>query len=250
MRAVRDHIRAHYDLPISTATILRQIIFSVYEVEMAITFFLREGIRGFRLRLGDVWEIDELYVACKNQRFPLIIVRDLRTGFDVGTYLARSTSSENIKIALKKAKEIAHACPSELRCDGLRSYDDAVREVFGDNTRLLRYRRVGNMGQNQSIEGHNSVIRSRLKIMRCLHSYDKSRFIVNGLILHYNYVRTSQVLGERAPIELAMEQLDPDYKHSWLWLLKQVSYYRTMHQNPCNYSRVFKKELRLDHFMF
>lgn len=226
LRRIAQIFRNRYGLPLSPATILRRILCWVKDVDEALTYFMERGERGFELQLGDTWEIDELYVKLREKRLPLIVVRDLKTTFDVGTNLAETVTSDAVKTALIRAKAVAHKCPLELRCDGLPVYEGAVRDVFGNSTKLSIHRRVRKEGQNQSIEGHNAAFRSRLKVMRSLHSKDKSPIVVKGLIIDYNFVRPSSVLVDMTPAERAFSKRTIDGKHSWFTLLELAESYR------------------------
>lgn len=240
LRRVSQIFRNRYGLPLSPATILRRILYWVRDVDEAITYFMENGERGFELQLGDMWEIDELYVKLGEKSLPLIVVRDLKTTFDVGTNLAETITSDAVKIALTRAKAVAHKCPLELRCDGLPVYEGAVRDVFGSSTKLSIHRRVRKEGQNQSIEGHNTAFRSRLKVMRSLHSEDKSPIILKGLIIDYNFVRPSSVLVDVPPVERALSKSTIDGKHSWFALLELAESYKKTVLNVRHRKRNFR----------
>jgi len=227
LRKVCQQFRNTYGLPLSPATILRRVLCWVKDVDEALTYFMERGEQGFELQLGDTWEIDELHIPMNKKSLALIVVRDLKTAFDVGVNSADTVTSDAVKIALARAKAVAHKCPPELRCDGLSVYESAVRAVFGDRTKLSVHRRVRKEGQNQSIEGHNGVLRSRLNVMRSLHSKEKSSIIVKGLIINYNFVAPSSVLLDKTPSEQAFGK-SADGIHSWYTLLELAEDYKKM----------------------
>jgi len=224
LRRISRLFRTRYKFPISPATILRRILCWVKNVDEALTYFMERGEQGFEPHLGDIWEIDELHVDLGKANLPLIVVRDLKTGFDVGVHLADTVTSEAVEIALTNAKAVAHKCPLELRCDGLLVYAIAVKHVFGDRTKLSVHRRIRKEGQNQSIEGHNGVIRNRLNAMRSLHSKEKSWIIVKGIIIDYNFVRPSSSLFDKTPAELTYNR-SADGMYSWYTLLELAEDY-------------------------
>lgn len=226
LRKISQIFRTVYGLPLSPATILRRILWWVTDVDIATTYFLEKGEPDFKLDVGNIWEIDEMYFPYKKEKLLLIIVRDLKTAFVLGAILAHTVTREAIKSALIAAKAIAHKCPLELRCDGLPVYEGAVKDVFGSSTKLSVHKRVGKMGQNQSIEGSNGVFKSRFKTMRSLHSEEKSPIIMKGLVIDNNFVRYSTVLFGRTPAELALNKQPIDGKHSWLMLLELADHYK------------------------
>jgi hypothetical protein len=191
----------------------------VPKVDEALTYHLEKS-EDFKLQLGDTWEIDELFVKLGKSGFSLIVVRDLKTTFDVAVNFAETVTSDAVRIVLSKAKAVAHKCPLELRCDGLPVYESPVKEVFGNQTKLSVYVRIRKEGQNQSMEGHNGALRSRLKGMRSMHSRDRSVIIIIGIIINYNWVRLNTVLVDVTPAEKALGKRSIDGKHSWLPLLE------------------------------
>lgn len=200
------------------------------EVDEALVHFMKNGELG-EFKFGDTWEIDEMYLRIKREEIALIIVRDLKTGFDLGWNLAFPVTIESVKVALEKAKATAKMCPSELRCDGLAVYDAAVKGVFGHQTSLSVHKRIGRMGQNQAQEGHNGTFRARFNAMKSLHSSEKSPIIVKGLIIDYNFVNPSPALCDMTPTEVAQGKKPIDERRSWLMLLEYVMKYR---KSVCN----------------
>jgi len=182
---------------------------------------------GFKLKTGSIWEIDEMYVPLRKSNFPWILVRDLSTTLIISENLAPTATSKAIKETLVKAKTLAHGCPKELRCDGNATYPKAVRAAFRGKTKLSIHKRVGDKGQNQSIEGAiGGGLRSRLKNMRSLHSFRTAPIILRGLALDYNFVRSSNVLLGRPPAELALQKKPLDGKWGWCMLLGLAEFYK------------------------
>ncbi|MEM3840442.1 MAG: DDE-type integrase/transposase/recombinase [Candidatus Bathyarchaeia archaeon] len=180
----------------------------------------------FKLYLGDVWEIDETYLSVKGKRLPLILVRDLKTGFIIVGKLRESVTAKAIKEVLTMARTLAFKSPKELRCDGLQSYARPVRVVFKGKTKLSVHKREGEMGRNEAIEGTIRALKDRLKRMLGLHSFKVSPIIVEGTILDFNFVRKSEALGSKTPAEVALKRrpiIDQD--EGWLFLLKLAKIY-------------------------
>ncbi len=226
LRRVSAVFRDRCGLPISPPTIFRRVVEWVEMADEATMFLMKNRKLDFKLYTGDIWEIDEIYFKVKEKRAPLIVVRDLKTSFCVSRNLVDSVTSKAVKVTLASAKDLAHKCPRELRCDGHAAYHRAVRAVFRGKTKLAVNKRVGGRGMNQSIEGTFSVLRGRLRGMRSLHSLDTSPVIVKGLILDHNFVRSSVVLGNRTPAELALRWKPLNGKGGWFFLLRLADYYR------------------------
>ena len=237
LRRISTNFRGRFGLPISPPTILRRMVYWVKIMDEAVTYFVKmgktvhvpckKGKIGFKLQFGDVWEIDETYLKLEDKRLPLIVVRDLKTGFIIVAVLAKVASYKAIKEALALAKAFGRKCPVELRSDGYAAYRRAVRVVFKGKTKLTVHKRIRRMGMNQSIEGTFSTLKSRLRGMRSLHSIESSPIIVKGLILDYNFVRVSEVLGGKTPAETALHWQPIDCTAGgWYFLLGLAKYYK------------------------
>ncbi|MEM3642100.1 MAG: hypothetical protein QXH37_09290 [Candidatus Bathyarchaeia archaeon] len=61
---------------------------------------------------GDRWEADGTYT--KGIKICLIPVRDLKTGFILGSAQSRAEDEVSIENALREAKEVARKCPKSL----------------------------------------------------------------------------------------------------------------------------------------
>ena len=236
IRRIVCQFRDRYGLPISASTVLRLIVKWVQLSYEAVMFFLSEGrilIAGsklkldFKLHLGDIWEIDETYLPVRGKRLPLVLVRDLKTGFIIVGKLVWSVTANAIKEVLIIAKSLAFKCPKELRCDGLQSYARPVKVVFKGNTKLSIHKREGDMGMNQAMEGTIRALKDRLKKMLGLHSFKVSPIIVIGVILDFNFVRRSEALGGKTPAELALRRKPLLSRgEGWLFLLKLAKHYK------------------------
>jgi len=219
LRKITRLFRSNYGFPISAATIFRRILHWVPKADEALSYYLERGELG-EFRFGDIWEIDETYLKLKKGELALIIVRDLKTGFDLGTNITYPVTAEAVKVALENAKATAKKCPLELRCDGLSVYDAPVKEVFENSTILSVHKRIKKAGQNQAIEGHNGGFKGRFNAMKSIHSGEKSPIIIKGWVLDYNWVNLSPGLCDMTPAEVATERKSIDGNHSWLTLLE------------------------------
>ena len=237
LRRTSANFRRIFGLPISPPTILRRMVGPINIVDKAVVHFLKIGKSAhthqkkrkisFKLQLGDVWEIDEIYLKLEDKKLPLIVIRDLQTSFIIVANLAEVANYKATRQALSLTKTLAPEYPVEIRGDGNPAYPRTVRVVFRSKTKFTVHKRVGRMGMNQSIEGTFSTLRSRLKAMRSLHSTKLSPIIVKGLILDYNFVRTSEVLGGKTPAEMALHWQPIDYQvGGWCFLLGLAKYYK------------------------
>ena len=136
LRKLKRLFRAFYGIPISEATILRRILFWVPAVDEALSYNIEKGGGNFDFKFGDRWETDEMFFPMGKLELALMIVRDSKTGFDIGVNIDFSVTIKGVTIAFKNAKLTAKKSPIELRCDGLNVYQPAAKEAFGNDNQL------------------------------------------------------------------------------------------------------------------
>ena len=248
LRKIARLFRAHHGLPISPATILRIILRWVTEVDETLAYYIQKSESGFDFKFGDLWETDEMFFAMGKSELALMVVRDLKSGFDIGINIDFPVTIEAVKIEFKNAKFTAKKNPVELRCDGLNVYEPAAKAVFGKETKLSVFKRMNKMGQNQAIEGHNGVFRARFNSMKSLHSKEKSPIIIRGVVIDYNFVNPSPSFCDMTPAEVALNKKPIDGVHSWLTLLKLTVEYRKNISPKKRNRRSKPKDSTLDSF--
>lgn len=226
LRKLKRTFRALFGIPISEATILRRILYWIQIVDEALAYHIEKGGDNFDFKFGDKWETDEMFFPMRKKELSLMIVRDLKTGFDIGYNISNSVTIEAVKIEFKNAKNTAKKSPLELRCDGLNVYEPASKEEFGNETKVSVHKKEDKRGKNSAIEGHNGVFKARFNSMKSLHSEEKSPIIIKGMIIDYNFVNPSPSLGDMTPAEVALNKKPIDGVRSWLSLLKLAVEYR------------------------
>jgi transposase-like protein len=258
-RRVALDFRNAFGLPISAPTVLRRVRKNVKNVANTIKYLMNKertkaGSKrklGFTPLLGNIWEIDEIYIPVGKKRCPLVVVKDLKTCFIVVAKLARSVTIKEVTKVLICARETANKCPVELRGDGHPSYSKAVKQAFGDKTKLTINKKIGQMGQDQSIEStFGNAIRSRMKRMKSLHSLARSHVIIQGLVIDYLFARPCEALNGKTPAEAAMAWKPVDGKRGWHALLRLAGCYAKKSDVIKMNSRKekFQKQLTFDEF--
>jgi hypothetical protein len=232
LRRICLDFRNDFSFPISASTSLRLIVVKTKTAYEAVDHLMKmERLSptqksGFSPILGDIWEIDEIWLPLGRENFPLIVVKDLKTCFFPAANPARASSIETTTEALVCARNIARKCPVELRGDGNPAYKKAVRRAFGHKTKLTVHKKIGPMSQDQSIEGtFGAAVRNRIKGMRSLHSWEVSPTIIKGMVLDYHFARPCEALIGKTPAEAAMTWNPLDGKRGWPALLRLAEYY-------------------------
>ena len=87
--------------------------------------------------------------------------------------------------------------------DKLRAYLDGIELTFGADT---KHRQGGPFDVEAStnlIERFHGTIKSRTKVMRGLHTLASARLFMDGWLVHYNFFRPHEALGDKTPAQKA-----------------------------------------------
>jgi len=103
------------------------------------------------------------------------------------------------KVVFEKSLKVAKRKPVSIYCDGLPAYVDAYNKLFRTMKKEGRpelIRRVGirNVHNQNRIERVHSTLKDRLKPTRGLKGEETVRTLLEGWVVHYNYVRKHQTL--------------------------------------------------------
>lgn len=150
---------------------------------------------------------------------------DPKTKFMLSSNYCKSRSKKEIKAILKKIKQKAEGQIKVVTTDGLTTYENSVKEVFGYNKHLKQYNVLHHQkvaskdeGFNYPIERLHNSIRHRIKTFRGFHgSIESANAIMKGLEIYYNFITKHQAI-KCSPYELATN-IKLEDKNKWLELI-------------------------------
>ncbi|MCJ7633834.1 transposase, partial [Candidatus Bathyarchaeota archaeon] len=115
-------------------------------------------------------------------------------------------------------------------CDGLPAYVDGYNKVFRTLKKEGRpelIRRVGirNVHNQNAVERLHGTLKDRLKPTRGLKGEETVRTLLEGWVVHYNYVRKHQTL-KMTPAQASGINI----KNDWHLLVKEATKYDAIHK--------------------
>jgi len=109
--------------------------------------------------------------------------------------------------------------------DGLRAYEDAISKEFftqkSPRTEHVRIPNIRDRSNNNMVERLHGTIRQRNKVMRGLDDEATAQTMMDGMRIHYNFIRPHMALDGKTPAQKA--KIDVDSKQNWLSLIKKAS---------------------------
>jgi transposase-like protein len=99
--------------------------------------------------------------------------------------------------------------PRVVITDSLPAYPQAIGDVFGCDTRHIRYKGITKEPNNNILERFHGSLKSRTKVMRGLKSMESAKLFTDGWLVWYNYLRPHESLGNHTPAGYPKEYLLP-----------------------------------------
>jgi transposase-like protein len=170
-----------------------------------------------------IYHVDETAIKCKGVQKWFWEIIDEQTKFLVASHLSGARTTEDAIALFEKSMKVAKKKPASIYCDGLPAYVDGYNKVF----RTLRkegrpelIRRVGirNIHNQNAVERLHCTLKDRLKVTRGLKGEEKVRALLEGWVVHYNYVRKHQTLKGRTPAQASGIEM----KNDWNALVKEA----------------------------
>jgi transposase-like protein len=175
-------------------------------------------------QLLGIYHVDETAIKCKGVQKWFWEIIDEQTKFLVAGHLSGSRTSEDAIKLFEKSVKVAKRKPVSIYCDGLPAYVDGYNKVFytmQKDTRPELIRSVGirNVHNQNAVERLHSTLKDRLKPTRGLKDEETVRTLLEGWVVHYNYVRKHQTLKGKTPAQASGINM----KNDWHFLVKEAT---------------------------
>jgi len=181
---------------------------------------ITEYVNKFEPNVGDRWNVDEQKIRADGNMVWSWNALDNKTRFLIANAVTYHRNDKSAQIVFKKARNQVGGCPVDIVTDGLKSYPNAIKAVFGDNVT-----HIGNVGirdkiNNNNVERFHGTYRERDKVMRGLENKETASQMLENYRTYYNFVREHSVLG-KTPSEEAGINLELG-RNKWLGLITQA----------------------------
>jgi len=222
-RKVQEHLQAFYPKNSSHKTIYKWV---VKYSKMISTFTDKIKVNN-----GNEIQLDEMEYHRRTEHNKKGISKDwfidsidTKTRFLLSAEYVKSRGKTEITYAFKETKERAVNHITICTTDGLLTYPDVIKKVWGYHslrTKKIVHNRVNasqGEGFNICIERLHNSLRQRTESFRGFHgSIESANSIMKGLTIFYNYIRKHQSI-KCCPYELATD-LKLTQPNKWLELI-------------------------------
>ena len=157
-----------------------------------------------RPKVGDKWIADECVLKIGGKNVWCWDIIDSDTRFLLATYISPTRTTQDAKKLMEKASKTAGKVPKLVITDALRAYIDGIELAFGSETKHIQSKPFAEADISTNIiERWHSTLRAREGIMRGLKSIPTAQALLDGWLVHYNFFRGHESLGDRTPSEAA-----------------------------------------------
>ena len=215
VRKVQNQIEKIFGVLVSQVTVWKWI--------MKYSKLVSKFVETLNPHLLGIWKVDETAIKCKGVQKWFWEIIDEQTKFLVASHLSGVRTTEDVIALFEKSMKIAKKKPISVYVDGLPAYPKGFNKVFWTmrkDTRPELIKKVGlrAVNSNNSVERLHGTLKDRIKPMRGLKGMETVRTLLEGWVVHYNYVRKHQTLKGKTPAQVSGIDIEDD----WHTLVKQA----------------------------
>ena len=191
IRKIQTQIEKLYGVHVSHTTVMRWVF--------KYSALCSQYVETLTPHLMGIYHVDETAIKCKGVQKWFWEIIDEQTKFFVAGHLSGSRTAEDCIALFEKSIRVAKSKPTSIYCDGLPAYVDGYNKVFRTQFKATRpelVRRVGikaRHNQNE-VERLHSTLKDRIKPTRGLKGEKTVRTLLEGWVVHYNYIRKHQTI--------------------------------------------------------
>jgi transposase-like protein len=214
-RKIQTQIEKLYGVHVDHSTVLRWIF--------KYSALVSQYVETLSPQLLGIYHVDETAIKCKGVQKWFWEIIDEQTKFLVAGHLSGSRTTEDAIALFEKSIRVAKSKPTSVYCDGLPAYVDGYNKVFRTmkmegRPELIRSVGIRNVHNQNAVERLHSTLKDRIKPTRGLKGEKTVRTLLEGWVVHYNYVRKHQTI-KMTPAQAS----GLNVKNDWYSLVKDAT---------------------------
>ena len=170
-------------------------------------------------KVGKVWVADETVLKIGGNNVWFWDIIDAKTRFLLASHISNTRTIKDVMTLMERAsKRAGGLVPDIILTDKLAAYLDGIEQTYGANTKHIPIKGITAMLNTNLIERFHGTLKDRTKAMRGFKRIDTARLILDGWLIHYNFFRPHESLGNRTPAEYAGIKLP---HKDWTWIVRE-----------------------------
>jgi transposase-like protein len=221
-RKIQTQIEKIFGVHVSQVTVMNWT--------MKYSALVSKYVETLRPQLLGVYHVDETAIKCSGVQKWFWEIIDEQTKFLVAGHLSTSRTTEDVVQLFEKSINVAKRKPLSIYCDGLPAYVDGYNKVFRTlkkegRPELIRSVGIRNIHNQNAVERLHGTLKDRIKTTRGLKGEETVRTLLEGWIVHYNYIRKHQTI-KMTPAQASGINM----KNNWHLLVKEATKYDATHR--------------------
>lgn len=193
LHGITRNLEQTYRSYLSNATIYYWIIrFTKLAIKLA---------KDYVPTVGDTWVADETMLKIEGDNVWFWDLIDAKTRFLLASHISLTRTTRDARILVERARARTGQIPKVIITDKLQAYLDGIELAFGAETKHIQAK--GLTGSKNIIERFHGTLKARTKVMRGLKKRETAKLILDGWLVHYNFFRPHEALGDKTPAQKA-----------------------------------------------
>jgi putative transposase len=194
--SIQRHIKQEYKNEVAESTIYYWV-----------TKFTKAAIdkyKDFTPDVGDVWIADETGIDIHGKKRDLWFwdIIDSKSRYLLASHISEHRTTEDARTLIEKAVQRAGKYPRVIITDKLQVYIDGIDLSVGlDKVQHIRSKPFTTVNSTNKIERFHGTFKDRTKVVRAFKSIDTARLLTDGWLIHYNFFKEHEALGNVPPAQ-------------------------------------------------
>lgn len=176
---------------------------TIYEWVIRFTKLAIKLAKDYTPTVGDTWIADETVLKIEGEKLWFWDIIDDKTRFLLASHISLTRTTRDARILVERARTRAGKIPKVIITDKLQAYLDGIELAFGAETRHLPSKSLTARPGTQVIERFHGTLKARTKVMRGLKTRKSAKLFTDGWLIHYNFFRPHEALGDKTPAQKA-----------------------------------------------
>lgn len=176
---------------------------TIYEWITRFTKVAIASAKDYKPNVGNLWIADETVLKIEGDKVWFWDIIDDRTRFLLASHMSFTRTTRDARILVERASRRTGKVPKVIITDKLQAYLDGIELAFGGETKHIPAKGFTIQPNTNLIERFHGTLKARTKVMRGLKKRETAKLIIDGWLVHYNFFRPHEALGDKTPAQKA-----------------------------------------------
>jgi transposase-like protein len=162
-----------------------------------------QSARIHKPNVGETWVADEARLMICHNNYWIWDLIDIKTHFLLASSLTITRTKNDAQSLMLLAQKWTSKPPELIFTDNLSIYPESIEFAWGSETRHIPSNKFAALPNRGIIDVLSDLRKGRQRIIRGTKKIEIIGLLLEGWIIHYNFFRPQELLGDRTPAEMA-----------------------------------------------